>query len=184
SSAVWSSDHSDVTSGHPEHLRQRTMHVMWRLGGAPKSQLFVRIEIRDRGVLFERQVRVAFVEKNIFTKQVRFSETLFDIAEFERDFLMNIAAIAVLMDTRQIGGQSVFDRGYGFKPLILDLNQVHRIERRVFVDSGDCGNRIADETNFIDAQSVFVLAHRKNAVRYRKVLSGYYGYNAREFLVR
>src|SRR4030095_119853 len=48
-----------------------------------------------------------------------------------------------------------------------------RVEGGVFVDCGDRGNRVPDESDFFDAQRVFVLADRKDSVRYWQIFAGY-----------
>ena len=63
----------------------------------------------------------------------------------------------------------LFDVGDGLKPFVLDLDQVHRVERRVFVDRGDGRDGVADEAHFVYAERVLVLADGQNAVRNRQV---------------
>src|SRR4029453_6640035 len=111
--------------------------------------------MRNGCVLLKRQMSIPFVEKNILPNQIGFSKSRFYISELECNFLVNIAAVPVLMNARQIRLESVIDRCYRFKPFVLDFNQIHSIERCVFVDGGNRSNRITDETDFINAQSVF-----------------------------
>ena len=74
------------------------MNVMRSLGRTPERQFIVRVEVPDSGVLLHRQVRIAFVEEVVLANQVSFSEALFNIAEFERNFLVNIALFAIFVD--------------------------------------------------------------------------------------
>ena len=58
--------------------------------------------------------------------------------------------------------------------------KIHRIESHVFIDSGNSRDRIANEANFVDAERVFILADRKNAIRDRQVFAGDNCKNARQ----
>src|SRR5262249_40818860 len=107
--AVGSRDHSDVTGGHLEHLRQRAMNVVRRLSGAPQGELFIGIKYRNCRLLLHRQMSVAFVEEQVLANQVRFRESRFDGAEFERDLLVNISAVSVFVDARLGRIQRVID---------------------------------------------------------------------------
>ena len=60
-------------------------------------------EIRDRGVLLERQVRIALVEVEILVDAVGPREALFGVAELHRDELVDVAGVAVVMDRRRVG---------------------------------------------------------------------------------
>ena len=45
------------------------------------------------------------------------------------------------------------------------------VEGHIFVDGCDRGDRIADEADLVDAESVFVLADRKYAVWNRQIFA-------------
>ena len=108
-SAVWRSDHPNVTGGHLEHFGERAMHVVWRLCRAPQRQLFVGVKVGDCRVLLEWQVGVAFVKENVFSNEIGFGKSFFDIAEFQRDFFVNVSTVTVLVDARLIRRQSIVD---------------------------------------------------------------------------
>src|SRR5215471_423475 len=171
SPAVGSCDHSDVTSRNPENACQRPVNVVGGLGRAPESELAVRIEMGEGSMLFHRQVCIAFIEEKIFTYDVRVVESFFDVAKLERDLFMDVAAFAVVVDTR-LAGRKRFRNGRDcLKPLILDFNQIHRLERGVFIDCGDRRHRIPYEADLIHAQCVLVLADGQDTVGYRQVFT-------------
>src|SRR5205085_5984812 len=171
---------ANVRRRETQDFRQGAMHVMRRLRRAPQRQLVVSIEVRHRRVLFERQMRVALIKKDIFADVIGFIEAFGNIAEFERHALMNVAGVAVVVYARLINVNAFFNRRDGLEPFVFDFDQIHRLERRVFVNSGDSGNRVANHTDFIDAERVFVLADRQYAVRNRQIASGNDGYNSGE----
>ena len=74
------------------------MDVMRRLGGGPERQLAVGTEVRERGVLLEREVRVALVEKEIVVHPVRPGESGVEISKLHRDELVKVVAVAVFVD--------------------------------------------------------------------------------------
>ena len=82
--AVGRRDHADVRRRHRQRLRERAMHVVRRLRARPEHELAVGILRRDRGVLFDRQVRVALIEERVFEDAVGVGEGLFDVAELQR----------------------------------------------------------------------------------------------------
>src|SRR5438132_8538843 len=97
-STVGRSDYPDVTCRHLENFRQRTMNIVRRLGRAPERQLLVSVVVSNRRVLLHRQMCIAFVEESVFANQIRFCETFFHLAELERDFLMDVAAITIFVN--------------------------------------------------------------------------------------
>ena len=148
------------------------MDVVRCLRCAPQSQLIVGIVISDRRMLLHRQVCVAFVEESIFANQIGFSEPFVHLAEFQRDFLVNVTAIPVLVNARLINHHSFFNRRDCLERLVLDFNQIHRVKSDIFIDCCDRGDRIADEAHLVDAERMFILADRKNAVGNRQVFTG------------
>ena len=128
--------------------------------------------MRDRGVLLHRQMGVAFVEESVFANQIGFGKAFFNVAEFQRDFLVDVAAVAVFVNARLVDHHRFFDRRDGVERFVFDFDQVHRIEGDVFINRRDRGDRIADEANLVDAERVFVLADGQNAVGNRQVFAG------------
>ncbi len=49
-------------------------------------------------MLFQRQVRIALVEDIVFEDKVGFVESLFDVAKSQRDFLMYVSFVGVVVD--------------------------------------------------------------------------------------
>src|SRR5215469_318513 len=118
----------------------------------------------DGSVLFHRQVRIALIEEKIFTYDVRIVESFFDVAELERDLLMDVAAFAVIVDARLACGERLRDGRNCLKPLIVDLDQIHRLERGVFVDCRNRRDRVSYKADLVYAERVLVLAHRQYSV--------------------
>ena len=115
-------------------------------------------------MLLHRQMRIAFIKESIFANQISVREAFINVAEFKRDFLMNVAPVTIFMNARLINHQTFFDRRDRLQGLVFDFDQIHCIERDVFIDSCNRRDGIADEAHFVDAQRVFVLTDRKNAI--------------------
>ena len=101
-------------------------------------------------MLFQRQMGVAFVEESVFANQIGLGETFFNIAKFQRDLLVDVAAVAVFVNARLLDQQRFIngrDRG---QALIFDFDEIHRVEGRVFIDSGHGRDRVANETDLVD----------------------------------
>ena len=130
----------------------------------------IGIKMRNRRVLLHRQMRVAFVEESVFANQIGFGESFVHVAELERDFLVDVAAVAVFVNPRLVNHHAFFNRRDGLQRLVFDLDQIHRVERDVFVDGCDRGDRIADEAHLVDTERVLVLTDGQNAVRNRQDL--------------
>ena len=84
---------------------------------------------------------------------------------------MNIADIAVLVNARLFNQHRFFNRGDGVQGFVLNFDQVHCVEGDVFINRSNRGYRITDEANLVDAECVFVLANRKDAIRNRHVFA-------------
>ena len=106
--AIWRGNHANVTGGKLKHFRQRAMHVVRSLRRTPQRQLLIGIKVGHRRMLFHRQMSVAFVEESVFANQVCFGKTFVNVTEFKRDFLVNVAAVAVFVNARFIDQQSFF----------------------------------------------------------------------------
>ncbi len=66
------------------------------------------------------------------------------------------------------------------QPLILDLDQVEGLAGGQLVAGNHERDRIADESDAVDGQGVFVLADRQDAIRNRQVAPGQDEMNARQ----
>ncbi len=84
---------------------------------------------------------------------------------------MNVAAVAVIVNTWLVDQHRFIDGRDRFEWLIFDFDQIHRIESDVFIDRSNRSNGIADESHFIDAECVLILTDGQDAVRNRKVFS-------------
>ena len=167
--AVGSRDDSDMRGRHVERLRERPVDVVRRLRARPEHELAVGILRRHCGMLLDRQVRIALIEERVLEHLVCIGERASDVSEFERDELVDVAAIAVLVDARVVVLQAVFGRRERPQRFVLDVDQIERFERSQLVACDDGSDRIADEANAIDGERVLVLAHGEDAVRNREV---------------
>ena len=167
--AVGRRDDADPRGRHLEHLRERAVDVMRRLGRGPERELPVGTEIRQRRVLLERQVRVPFVEEEIVVDLLGARETHVRVAELHRDELVKVAGVAVVVDPRSGIGHGVLDRGDRTERLVLDHDRVERVEGGVLVHGRDGGDRVADETHRVGRERVLVLGDRQDAEGDRQI---------------
>ena len=54
-------------------------------------------------MLFDRQVRVAFEEEHVVEHMIGAGDRLVDVAELERDDLVDVAVVAVVVNARLVG---------------------------------------------------------------------------------
>ena len=171
-SPVRAGDHADVRRRHLKDLRQGPVHIVRRLRARPDRDLAVGIDHADGGVLLHREVRAAFVIEGVLEDPVRLAESTLDVAELERDFLVDVPLVAVVVDAGRRLPNRLLDRQDRVERLVLDLDGVHGVERRVLVDRRDGGDRIADQADLVQAQRVLVLADRQDPEGDRQVLPG------------
>ena len=124
--AVGRRDDANVRGGQLEHLRQRAMQVVRRLGARVDDQLAVRILHADRRVLLERQVGVALEEKQVVEDVIRAGDRRVHVAKLQRDDFVDVALVAVLVDPRRRMGQRLLGRRDRAQRLVLDLDQRRR----------------------------------------------------------
>ena len=98
--AIRSRDDANMRGRHLQDFGERAMQVVRGLGAGPNGEFAVGIFSRHRGVLLDGEMRAALVEKSVFEDFVFFGETLVDIAEFQGNTLVDVAFIAVLVNTR------------------------------------------------------------------------------------
>src|SRR5215213_2981309 len=163
--AVGRGDDAYVRGGHPQSLRERAVYVVRRLGRRPERELFVGVVVRDGRVLLHRQVRVALVEEYVFAHDIGLAEALVHVAELKVDVLVYVAAVAVVVYARLRDFDGLFDRSDGRERLVLDFDQVHRLESHVLIHRGDGRDGVAYEANLVQTERVLVLRDGEYAVR-------------------
>ena len=129
------------------------MQIVRRLRARIHHQLAIAVQIRDRCVLLERQVRVAFVEEHVLEDVVGIGERLVDVAELHRHLLVDVAFDAVVMDPRFARRQRLVVVGDGRQPLVLHVDEVSGLGRGDLIARDDERDRIADEPNLVDARA-------------------------------
>ena len=170
--AVRRRDDADVRRRHRERLRQRPMHVVRRLRARPEDELAVAVDRGDGGVLLERQVRAPLIEEEVLEDVIRLGEPLLDVAERERDLLVDVPLVSVFVDARLRVREAFFRLGEGSERLVLHRDQIERVGRGQLVARDDERDRIADETDGVRTERVLVLADRQDAVGDWKMAAG------------
>ena len=140
------------------------MHVVRRLRARPEDELAVAVDRGDGGVLLERQVRAPLIEEEVLEDVIRLGEPLLDVAERERDLLVDVPLVSVFVDTRLRVRKAFFRLGEGSERLVLHRDQIERVGRGQLVARDDERDRIADETDGVRTERVLVLADRQDAV--------------------
>ena len=151
--------------GSLEHFRERPVHVVRRLGRRPERQLSVGAEVGDRGVLLERQVRVALVEEEVLVHAVGAREPLLRVAELHRHELVDVGLVAVVVDRRLGRREAVVDRADRRQRLVVHGDEVQRLEGGVLVHRRDGGDRVADEADAIRCRARARPARREGSRR-------------------
>ena len=177
--AVRRRDDADVRRGHGERLGQRAMDVMRRLRARPQDELPVGVLRRDRGVLLDRQMRVAFVEEGVLEHVIGRRQRGLHIAEAERDELVDVPGVAVVVDAGRVVPKAIVRTAERPQRLVVDGDQIQRLEGGQFVARNHGRDRVADESHAVDGERVLVLADRQDAVRNRKVGAGEHEMDAR-----
>ena len=180
--AVGRGDDTNLGGGELEHLSERAVHVVRRLGRAPQSELAVGEgrPVGHRRVLLHRQMRAALEEQEIFAYQIGGREPLVHVAELEVDELVEVAAVAVVVDARLRVRNGMLGVRDGRQRLVRHVDQLERGGRDVLAHRGHARHGVTHEPHLVDRQGVLVLAHRQDAERDRQVPSGQHGFHARE----
>ena len=119
-------------------------------------------------MLFEREVRVPFEEEHVVEHVLRAGDGRVHVAELQRDELVDVALVAVVVNARLGMGEAVFRRRDRAQQLVLDVDERDRLGGRDLVARDHGRDRIADEPHLVRTERVFVVAHRQDAVRDRK----------------
>ena len=171
--------HPDVGGRHVEDLGEHAVNVVRRLGRGPQRELAVRAPVRDRGVLLHGQMRVALEEEGILTDEVGGGEGRLHVAELEGDGLVDVGAVAVLVDAHVLVAQRLLDGHEGLERLVVDLDQLGGALGRLLVHRGHRGHRVADHPDLLDAECLFILRHGQDAeLHARQVVPGDDGVDA------
>ena len=149
------------------------MHVVRRLRRGPERQLAVGAEVGDRGVLLQRAGACCPRRRRGPRRRGRrAAKPSSRVAELQRDELVDVAGVAVVVDrrARPARGRPRSSRSDGSGSYSTSI-EIERVEGRVLVDRRDGRDRIADEAHAVGAERVLVLRDGKDAERDRQVLA-------------
>ena len=158
--AVRGRDDPDVAHRHLEDLAERPVDIVRRLGRGPERELPVRRPLGDRRMLLHRQVRVSLEEEHVLADEVGLAETLLHVAELERDQLVDVVPVPVLVDTVGARPERRLDGHQRIERLVLDVDHPRGGFGGLFVHGGDGRHRVSHEAHLLHAERLFVLAHR------------------------
>jgi hypothetical protein len=102
-----------------------------------------------------------------------------DIAEPERDELVDVPGVAVVVDPWRVMLKAVVGTAERPQRLVVDGDQIQRLEGGQFVARYHGRDRVANESDAVDGERVLVLADGQDAVRNRKVGAGQHEVDAR-----
>src|SRR6202030_978958 len=91
SAAVGSGDHANMRGRNLEDFRESAVKIVGSLRAGPDGEFTFGIFCGKCGVLFDGEMSAALIEKSILEDFVGFVEAGVDVAEFERDALVNIS---------------------------------------------------------------------------------------------
>src|SRR5437764_2743723 len=124
SAAVRRGDDAHARGRELQYFRHRAMHVMRRLRRGPQRQLSIGRPQRDRRVLLHRQMRAAFEKEQVLAYDVAFRDSRVGISELEVYELVQVAAIAVIVDARVGMGDGFLGSRDGLQWLGAELDQI------------------------------------------------------------
>ena len=171
------------------------MQVVRVLGASPERELAVMAELGHAGVLLQRQMGAALVKRDVFPDEVGLGKAYFHVAEFV-DLIKVMSsrtksASANLLPRRRIHRpvsdgycriphihgyearvvECSLDRGDGREEFVLDVNQIQRFGRHIFIHRGDGGHRVSHHADLANRQRVFIFADGQSPVWDRQVFS-------------
>src|SRR5438132_1572684 len=99
-------------------------------------------------------MRVALKEEGVLEDVIRTRQRRIDISELQRDLLVDVSFVAVLMNARRRSGEGLFWIGNGLERLIVYLQKLDRIGGIVLGRRDNGRDRIADKADEVRAQGV------------------------------
>ncbi len=123
--------------------------------------------MRHRGVLFQRKVCVALVEKPVVEQEVGLCQGLISIAKVECDALVDVTGLGVRVDGVVRVGNALGNRHDRREVFVAHANRASGFLGGFLVDGSDGGHRFSDVADRFDGQRVLVLRNGKDAERDR-----------------
>ncbi len=117
-------------------------------------------------------MRVPLEKEDVLEDPVGARERFVRVAEQERDSLVDVPFLAVIVDARRGVVVRLLRRRAGRQDLVVDVDEIERVEHGRFVPCYDGGDRIAHEAHAVAAERVFVLGDGEDPERDRKVAAG------------
>ncbi len=170
--AVGRGDHADIRRIHLEDFRQCTVQVMRRLRAGPHRDLSIGGPLRQRRVLLHGKVSVPFVEEDVLAHVLRRRHRVIHAAEVERDDLVDVAIVGVVVELRLAIRECILDRSDGWKLLVTNFDRGARVGGGVFIYGGHRRNRITHEAHVLGSECVLVLRDGEDPEWNREILSG------------
>ncbi len=180
--AVRAGDHAHVRGRNLQRIGEGAMDIVRHLRGRPERELAFAIHRRDRGVLLDWQMRIALVEEQILENVVGLGERFVHVAELEGLKAVDIALLAVALDARLGRRERLLGIGDGLERLVLDVDEIERLERGLLVAGDHRGDRVAHVAHALRRERVLVLRHRQDPEGDRKILAGEHEVHARACL--
>src|SRR6266498_2991040 len=114
---------------------------------------------------------VPFEKEEIFPNQIACGNSCFGVAELEVDQLVEVAAVAVVVDPRLGMRDGCFGRVEGLERLVVYPDQICGCGRGFLARRRDRRNGIADEPDLVEAERMLVLGDGQNAEWDRQILA-------------
>src|SRR5207247_8998449 len=125
-------------------IGERPVDVVRHLRGRPERELAFAVDGGDGSMLLDRQVRVALVEKHVLEHVVRFGERLVHVAELESLKAVDVALLAVALDTRLGSRERLLGMGGGLERLVPAAAEMQSREHSPLRAGYDGGDRVGD----------------------------------------
>ena len=177
-------DDADAARGQLQSFRQRAMNVMRRLRRTPQRQMSVGRKRRERGMIFEREMRVALIKIILFKNIIRFRKPRVQIAKFQRHHFVNVVMVGMFARMNRVARfvERFVHRHNRRQRFVLDVNELQRAFGGFNIQRRHRRHRVADKTHLVHAQRLFVLTARQNPVLDWHIASGNHRDDAGQFL--